>query len=359
MKIDLHTHILPREWPDLAARYGYGHDQFIRPEHATEDGKPCMRMIQGAPGKERLFRRVWPTCYDAGVILDACRRNGIDVQVICTVPVMFSYWAKPADTADLARLLNDDIAETCRAHPPRRDGPGFVGLGHVPLNDTDLAITELERCVRDLGFRGVQIGSHLEPNEFTGRAHDLNLDDPSLFPFWEAADALGAGVFVHPWQMMGMDQMRKYWLPWLVGMPAETCRAICFMMFGGVFDRWPDLRVCFAHAGGTFPHTIGRIEHGYNTRPDIVNLHGTRPPREYLGHFYVDTATHDPYALRVILDLIGADRIALGSDYPFPLGEHEPGKVIEALDLPGETARRLLSGTALEFLGLSPDELAR
>lgn len=349
LKIDLHTHILPRDWPDLAQRYGYGREMFIRPEHATEGRKPCMRMIQG----DRLFRRVWPNCYEPDAVLDECRRNGVDVQVACTVPVMFSYWAEPGDTADLARLLNDDLAETCRAHPPRPGEPGFIGLAHVPLNDTDLAIKELERGVNDLGFPGAQIGSHLEPNEFTGRAHDLNLDDPSLFPFFEAAQDLGAAIFVHPWAMLGMKEMPKYWLPWLVGMPAETCRAICGVIFSGMLDKLPSLRIGFAHGGGTFPFTIGRIEHGYNTRPDLVAVDGAHNPRDYLGRFYVDTAVHDPLALQTLIDLIGPDRIAMGSDYPFPLGEHEPGALVESMGLADATKARMLAGSAIEFLGLS------
>lgn len=348
MKIDLHTHILPREWPDLAERYGYGREMFIRPVHAEEDGTRCMRMMRGGT----LFRRVWPNCYEPEAVLEECRTNRVDVQVACTVPVMFSYWAKPVDTADLARLLNDDLAETCRAFPPREGKPGFVGLGHVPLNDTDLAIRELERAVRELGFPGAQIGSHLEPNEFVGRAHDLNLDDASLFPFFEAAADLGAALFVHPWAMLGMKEMPRYWLPWLVGMPAETCRAICSVIFSGMLDKLPTLRLCFAHGGGTFPFTIGRIEHGYNTRPDLVAVDGAHNPRDYFGRFWVDTAVHDPRALETLIELIGPNRIAMGSDYPFPLGEHEPGHVVESLNLPEHVAQRLLAGSALEFLNI-------
>lgn len=161
----------------------------------------------------------------------------------------------------------------------------------------------------DLGLAGVQIGSHV---------NDWNLDAPELFPIFEEAAKLGAAIFVHPWDMMGKDKMNKYWLPWLVGMPAETSLAICSMIFGGVFERLPTLKVCFAHGGGSFPMTIGRIEHGFNCRPDLVAVDNKRNPREYLGKFWVDSLVHDEKVLQYVVDVMGEDRVCLGSDYPFP-----------------------------------------
>jgi aminocarboxymuconate-semialdehyde decarboxylase len=154
--------------------------------------------------------------------------------------------------------------------------------------------------------------------------------------------------------MLGRDRMTKYWLPWLVGMPAETCLAICSLIFGGVVERLPRLRVCFAHGGGAFPGTIGRIEHGFRVRPDLCAVDNPTGPRDYLGRFYVDSLVHDGDALRRLIQLVGANRVALGSDYPFPLGEEEPGKLIESMaDLSAETKKQLLSGTAHEFLNLA------
>jgi aminocarboxymuconate-semialdehyde decarboxylase len=155
--------------------------------------------------------------------------------------------------------------------------------------------------------------------------------------------------------------MPKYWLPWLVGMPAETSLAICSMIFGGVFERFPKLRVGFAHGGGAFPGTIGRIEHGFHVRPDLVAIDNETEPRKYLAtgkapaRFYVDSLVHDADALNLLLKLFGAERVALGSDYPFPLGEAQPGKLIESItELSPEGKTQLLSGTAREFLGLNP-----
>jgi aminocarboxymuconate-semialdehyde decarboxylase len=252
---------------------------------------------------------------------------------------MFSYWAKPEHTADLARLLNDHIAGLVHEYPKR-----FIGLGTLPMQDAALSIRELERCARDLGLAGVQIGTHV---------NGWNLDDERIFPILEAAADLGSAVFVHPWQMLGRERMGLYWMPWLVGMPAETALSICSFIFGGVFERLPRLRVAFAHGGGAFPGLIGRLEHGFNVRPDIVATRNQRNPREYLGRFYVDSLVHEPAMLSYMIELMGANCIALGSDYPFPLGEHEPGRMIEAMHLDPSVRDRLLAGTALEWLDVA------
>jgi len=255
------------------------------------------------------------------------------------VPVMFSYWAEPGRALELARYLNDQIAGVVSAHPTR-----FVGLGTIPMQKPDLAVAELTRCVRDLGLSGVEIGSNV---------NGANLDSPELFPIFEAAAALNAAVFIHPWEMAGRDRMPRYWLPWLVGMPAETSLAICSLIFGGVLEKLPSLRIAFAHGGGAFPGTIGRITHGFNVRPDLCAVSNDVSPREYLRRIYLDSLVHDPLMLRYLVDLMGPDRIALGSDYPFPLGEHHPGQLIDSCGFPEETRARLLHGTALEWLGLS------
>ena len=150
--------------------------------------------------------------------------------------------------------------------------------------------------------------------------------------------------------MMGEGQMQKYWLPWLVGMPAETSRAICSMIFGGVFKSFPKLKIAFAHGGGSFPFTIGRIEHGFNVRPDLVAIDNENNPRNYIGQFWIDSLVHDPKALEYIVDLMGYDKICLGSDYPFPLGEARPGELIEFSTMHIELKEKLLFRNAMEWL---------
>lgn len=329
MKVDIHTHILPKNWPDLKKKYGYG--GFVNLEHH----KPCFAkmMVDG-----KFFREIQDNCWDGGVRVKDCDLTNVDIQVLSTVPVMFSYWAKPEDTLDLSKFLNDHIASVINDYPGR-----FLGFGTLPMQSPDLAVKEMERCMKDLGLSGIEIGSHV---------NDWNLDNENLFPVYEAAEELGAAIFVHPWDMMGKEKMPKYWLPWLVGMPAETSLAICSMIFGGVFEKFKKLKVCFSHGGGSFPFTIGRIEHGFNVRPDLVAVDNNVNPRDYLGKFYLDSLVHDEMALKYLVDLVGDEKIILGSDYPFPLGEHHPGKLIESMrSLNAESKDRLLWKNAVEFLG--------
>jgi len=331
MKIDLHTHILPEKWPDLSKRYGY--DGFIHLDHCA----PCQaRMMQG----DRSFRVITDNCWDPRKRIEECDRDDVTVQVLSTVPVMFSYWAKPQDTLDLSRMLNDHIAGIVHEYPGR-----FAGLGTLPLQAPDLAVEELDRCVNELSLEGVQIGTHV---------NDWNLDRQELFCVFQRAEALGAALFVHPWDMLARERMEKYWLGWLVGMPTETTLAMCSILFGGVLERLPNLRIGFAHGGGSFPGTLGRIAHGFDVRPDLCSTDNDRSPREYLGRFYVDSLVHDADTLRFLIHQVGAERIALGSDYPFPLGEDRPGRLIESMDdLDAAVKDRLLWGTALEFLNRS------
>lgn len=326
--IDIHTHILPEHIPNFRDRFGYG--GFISLDHH----KPCCaRMMMD----NKFFREVEDNCWDAETRMKECNHQHVDVQVLSTVPVMFSYWAKPEHCLEVSQFLNDHIAGIVNRYPKR-----FIGLGTLPMQDADLAIAELERCKKS-GLAGIEVGSHV---------NDMNLNDARLFPIFEACQDLDMAVFVHPWDMMGKSKMERYWLPWLVGMPAETSLAICSMIFGGVFERLPNLRVAFAHGGGSFPATLGRIEHGFNVRPDLCAIDNNVGPRAYLGKFWIDSLVHDPTMLEYVVGLFGANRVALGTDYPFPLGELEPGALIHGSSFSEKIKGELLHGAALEWLQL-------
>lgn len=331
LKIDAHTHILPKKMPNWSEKFGYG--DFIYLQHHK---KGYAKMMRG----NQFFREINENCWDADVRIQEYAQFNTTVQVVCTIPVMFSYWAKPLDCLSLSEFLNDHIAKVVSTYPRN-----YIGLGTVPMQDSALAVKELARF-KSMGLRGVQIGSNI---------NDENLNEDRFFPVFEACEKLGLAVMVHPWNMMGEKQMQRYWLPWLVGMPAETSRAICSMIFGGVFERLPKLKVMFAHAGGSFLPTIGRIKHGFECRPDLVAIDNNVNPTNYLGKFWVDSVTHDPLILEYVLKLMGSERVMLGSDYPFPLGDLEIGKFIEEMNLAEEVKENIFNKAALEWLNLSKD----
>jgi aminocarboxymuconate-semialdehyde decarboxylase len=323
-KIDIHTHILPPKLPNFKAKFGYGGFMGLEGGWMVRDDGT-------------RFRKVEANLWDAKRRMAEMDETGVSMQVLSTVPVMFSYWARAKDGLELSRFLNDHIAEVVSSHQDR-----FSGLGTLPLQAPKLAVKEMERCRSMLGLAGVQIGTNV---------NGTNLDDPSLFPVFEAAAELGMAVFVHPWDMLAPERMKKYWMPWLVGMPAELTLAISSLMFSGLFARLPKLRIAFAHGGGCFGASFGRLEQGFKARPDLCAVDNPASPRAVLGRFYVDSLVHDAKLLSYLIDLFGADRIALGTDYPFPLGETEPGRLISKMTLNPQVKERLLSGTALEWLG--------
>ncbi len=334
LKIDMHTHIIPDNIPDFGRKFGY--EGFIRLHHH----KPgAARMMQG----ERFFREIQANCWDPALRIREYAEKGVKVQIVCTIPVMFAYFAKPEHGLEVSQFLNDHLAGIQNEYPNH-----YLGLGTVPMQSVTLAIQELERC-KDLGFPGVQIGSNI---------NDVNLGDEIYFPFFEACEALNMAVLVHPWNMMGQEHMGKYWLPWLVGMPAETARAAASMIFSGLFEKLPKLRVCFAHAGGSLIPTIGRLEHGFHCRPDLVAIDNPVNPRQYLGKFWVDSVTHDPELLHYIVKKIGADKISFGTDYPFPLGDLDMGKFIDEVPLSNEERQQIFFESTCTWLGISPQRWA-
>ena len=333
LKIDCHTHILPRKLPNWTEKFGYG--DFIYLQHHK---KGFANMMRG----NQFFREIKENCWNPKLRIDEYQQFQTQVQIVCTIPVMFSYWAKPLDCQSLSKFLNDHIANLVEKYPRH-----YIGLGTIPMQDTELAIQELERAKKN-GLLGIQIGSNVNGE---------NLNEPRFLPIFQACEQMGMAILVHPWNMMGAKEMQRYWLPWLVGMPAETSRAICSMIFGGIFEKLPKLRVNFAHAGGSFLTTIGRIAHGFECRPDLVAIDNNFDPRKYIGKFWVDSATHDERLLRYVVEMQGSKRVALGTDYPFPLGDLSIGKFIEDMDFSDEVKEDIFCNAALEWLNIPKKKL--
>jgi aminocarboxymuconate-semialdehyde decarboxylase len=326
--IDIHNHFFPRTWPDLAARYGTPNWPWIK---HTEAGKADIMV------GDRFFRQIDSACWDPEVRLNAMDRDGVETQVVSATPVLFAY-ERPAEHAlDCARLFNDAALELCA------EGKGRLkSLCQVPLQDIDAACKELSRCMR-AGHLGVQIGNHVG---------EKNLDDPGIVTFLHHCADEGAAVLVHPWDMLAPQRMPQYMMAWTVGMPAETQLGIVAMILGGAFDKLPQsLRICFAHGGGSFTFLLGRLENAWHHHPVA---HGVceLPPSQYLNRFSVDSAVFDDRALQFLVETMGAGRVMLGSDYPFPLGEHRVGALIRSSPLTSQSKDRLLGANALEFLAL-------
>jgi len=326
--IDIHNHFFPHSWPDLAARYGTPNWPWIK---HTETGKADIMV------GDNFFRHIYSACWDPEVRLQEMDRDRVDTQVISATPVLFAY-ERPVDQAlDCARLFNDAALELCSRGKGR-----LKSFCQVPLQDTDAACEELSRSMK-AGHVGVQIGNHVGGK---------NLDDSGIVTFLQHCADEGAAVLVHPWAMFGRDRMPKYMMPWTVGMPAETQLSVVALILSGALDRLPDsLRICFAHGGGSFAFLLGRLENAWHHHP-VARGDCEHPPSNYLHRFYVDSAVFDQRSLQFLVETMGADRVMLGSDYPFPLGEERTGSLIRQSKLSPEVKAKLLSGNALRFLGL-------
>lgn len=329
--IDIHSHFFPESWPDLAERLGGGDWPSIR--HLG--GGKAMVMVG-----DREFRPIYSACWSAGKRLEEMDRDGIDFQVFCAPPVLFSYGRDPRQAAECARLFNDAALEMREAAPDR-----FGTFCQVPLQDTDLACKELSRAMAD-GHMGVQIGNHVG---------DKGLEDEGITAFLAHCASENAPVLVHPWDMQMSPRMEGYMLPWLVGMPAETQLTMLGLILSGGADRLPkDLRLCFAHGGGSFAYLLGRADNAWRER-DIVRADSALPPSGYARRFFVDSAVFDTRSLHLLVEVMGADRVMLGTDYPFPLGERRMGSLVRGSDLADGQKTRILGGNATGFLGIAPE----
>lgn len=327
--VDLHNHFFPERWPDWDAALG---------------GEPWPRMRHDGGAKatimigDREFRRIDERCWNVARRIEDMDRDGIDLEVISATPVLFAYARPAAQALEVAKFYNDAALDMCA-----RSNGRLAALCQVPLQDPDIACRELSRCMK-AGHRGVQIGNHVGPKD---------LDEEGLVTFLQHCAAEGAGVLVHPWDMLGGERTKRFMMAWTVSMPAETQLTMVAMILGGAFDRLPrSLKIAFAHGGGSFAFLLGRLENAWHHHPAVRGA-SQHPPSYYCDRFYLDTAVFSHDALEMLIKTVGEDRVVLGSDYPFPLGEQQIGKLVrEAGFLDAAQKNKLLGGNALTFLGL-------
>lgn len=326
--IDIHTHFFPKTWPDLAKRFGTPDWPWMK---HTEPGKAIVML------GDREFRHITSACWDVNVRLEDMQRDGTDLQIISATPVLFAYGREAKQALDCAQMFNDVALDFCSQSKGK-----LKSLCQVPLQDIDASCTELTRCMR-AGHLGVQIGNHVG---------DKNLDDPGILNFLRHCAAEGAAVLVHPWDMLGGARMPKYMAPWTVAMPAETQLAIVSLILSGGFDKLPaNLRICFAHGGGSFAFLLGRLENAWHHHP-VARGFSQFAPSHYLDRFFVDSAVFDAPTLQFLVDKMGVGGVMLGSDYPFPLGEQRVGALIRENGLPATEQSKLLVANASKWLAL-------
>jgi aminocarboxymuconate-semialdehyde decarboxylase len=327
VRTDLHTHIVPPRWDDFAARYGGGH----WPRLVVD--ADCRGTLM--PG-DKFFRAIDDRSWNPARRLEDMARLGIDRQALSPPPIMFCYWADAKAAHAFARMQNDFVAQVAAEHAGR-----FVGMATVPLQDPTLAIEELRHARDTLGLRAVEIGTCPGNRDF---------DDPELFPFFEACADLGTAVFVHPaTPLAGGERLTKYYFPLVVGNPLESALAISKLIFGAVLERLPRLRICFAHGGGAFPFTLGRLDHGWHVRPEGPAAI-PRPPHEYARMIWVDSLSHGSGNLSFIVQQLGADRVVVGSDYPFDMGLDDPLAALRASGLSAAAQAQIADDNAQAFL---------
>jgi aminocarboxymuconate-semialdehyde decarboxylase len=327
--IDTHTHFVPKSALGPAERGELW--------HGIQFGRNARGKFTSTVG--RVSQEIpWPTPLETPQMrLQSMDARRVDIHMVSISPTLYWYSVAPDAARSFARLSNDDLAEMVSGAPDR-----FIGLGYLPLQDVDGAIAELERCVRVHGFPGVMIGTNVNGTDW---------DDASLFPVLAAAESLGAVVYFHPARGRADGFLTRYHFANLIGNPLETAVALGCLIFGGVFDRLPTLKTCFAHAGGYGVLGIGRLDHGHEVRPEASGIR--QLPSDYVRACWFDTITHSERSLRYLIDVAGADRVVLGSDYPADMGEPRPVDFLEACSsLDGDERTALLGGNAMRLFGL-------
>lgn len=332
--IDAHGHLLVPEANALAD----GHPR----EAADAAAELASFSAPSVAANQAQLRRVRPQLTSVARRLADLDAIGVDVQVVGPMP-MHRYWAEPSLAGKLATVINEAVAAHCAGGAGR-----LYGLGTLPLQHPGLAVRELERAVTEVGLKGVSVSTNVDGRE---------LADPAFEPVWEAAAGLGAVVFVHPWGCSLGSRLGAHFLGNTFGQPAETALALSHLIFAGVLDRHPGLRLLAAHGGGFLPTYAGRSDHAWSQRPDARGC--ASPPSSYLRRIWYDALVYTPRALRHLVEAAGADKVVLGTDYPFDMGVTDPVERAAAAGLPAADLTAILSGNAAALFGLSALPLTR
>lgn len=324
--IDVHSHIfLPEAFEDLPERYR---------KDAPRISEASGGLVYVDIGGERRGP-VPKAFYSLRERFNEMEEENVDMEVLSVYPYTLFYWLDADETANFARRQNDAIARVVKDNRDK-----FRGLATVPLQSVAAAKEEMERAILKLGLVGVEIGTNV---------NGMNLDDPSLYPFFERAEELNALILVHPIRVLGQERMRNYYLSVLVGNPSETSIAAASLIFGGVLERYPSLKVCFAHGGGFIPYQIGRLDRGYEVRPEPREMVKARPS-SFLGRVYFDTVVYNESALSLLVSAAGAHNILLGSDSPLDMHDHGIVEKIKGLSSCSGEEKEMILGGNLERL---------
>lgn len=330
--VDLHAHVIVPEVEALVKD---------RPEKQAEGGMQVRMM--GAASVEHNSRKMLPEAFPKLTSLEQRLRDmdkmGVDVQVISPTSVQHYYWADVDLARDVVRVCNEKIAQSCAQHPDR-----LAALGNVALQHPELAVEQLEYCVRELGMRGVEISTSIAGRE---------LDDPSFERFWAKVEALGCLVFIHPFGTSLGERVNRFYLANIIGQPIETTIALSHLIFGGVLDRYPGVKICAAHGGGYLPAYIGRSDHGYRVRPEAQGM--KRAPSEYLRQIWFDNLIYSSEAVGNLIEQVGVSQVVVGTDYPFDMGAYDVHELVAGIaGLTEQDRAAILGGNAAQLLGLKP-----
>jgi aminocarboxymuconate-semialdehyde decarboxylase len=313
MLIDIHHHYVPQRFIDLVRKDGEKYQSVVYKDATSGLESLAMGTTEIPPDRPigRSLYAMDPGIYDLATHVQEMAEMGLDMAALSASPLLYYYDAEAALGLEVSQIVNDSIHEAAQQHPDR-----FVGLGTVPLQDVDAAIGEMERCAKEYGFTGVEIG---------GSVNGQNLDAPEFDAFFQRAEALDQLIFIHPMANPSPDRLTRYYTENCIALPLESGICANSLINGGTLMRYPNIKICFAHGGGIAPSLIGRWDHTWEVReePKVVI---DEPPSTYFKKLYFDDLVHSAAVLQGLVTIVGADRVVIGTDYNYDMGQYPPAE---------------------------------